>query len=364
MAKQIAYCADGTWDSSTSHTNVYKLYKALSVSADQMPLYDDGVGANGDPIVKLVGGAFGTGLWQKIKDGYTKIAHVYEAGDRVFLFGFSRGAYTARSLAGMITACGLPTQDFSDDMVDTAFDAYRDRANRAGKLKQLADCNLVNPEITMVGVWDTVGSLGIPSCFGGVDPIAYGFLDTSLHPGIKNAFQALAMDERRAQFPPTFWNGPAAPGQTLKQVWFTGCHSDVGGGEPDDLPGTTALSDITLGWMMSQATTLGLQFDPAMLEQYTIPLASEFALDKAHESWKILCGFPRRRSIDKNSSIANSVLIRCVEESTWRPQNLIFENGALSSGYQIVNVVKDPAAATPGAAQTARVGTVGGTSGH
>ena len=111
--KRIAYCADGTWDSSTSHTNVYKLYKALNVTSDQMPFYDDGVGASGNPIVKIVGGAFGTGLWEKIKEGYTKIAHVYEAGDSVFIFGFSRGAYTARSLAGMITACGLPTQDFT-----------------------------------------------------------------------------------------------------------------------------------------------------------------------------------------------------------------------------------------------------------
>jgi len=345
MSKKIAYCADGTWDSSTSHTNVYKLYKALVIGADQMPLYDDGVGASGDPIVKIAGGAFGTGLWEKIKEGYVKIAHVYEAGDPLFIFGFSRGAYTARSLAGMIMACGLPTQDFTDDMVDTAFDAYRDKANRANLLKKLDACKLVAAEITMVGVWDTVGSLGIPSCFGGVDPIAYGFLDTSLHPSIKNACQALAMDERRAQFPPTLWQGPAAPGQTLEQVWFTGAHSDVGGGEPDDLPGTTALSDITLGWMMSKANALGLQFDPAVLAQYTMPLDPELALDKFHESWKVFCGFPKRRSIDKNASIANSVAVRCAEESTWRPQNLVFVNGSLASSYQFVGVVKDPASA-------------------
>src|ERR1700678_4611030 len=108
MSKTIAYCAEGTWDSSTSHTNVYKLYKSLTTSASQIPLYDDGVGASANPILKIVGGAFGTGLWQKIKDGYTKIAHVYEAGDALYIFGFSRGAFTARSLAGMIMAFGLP----------------------------------------------------------------------------------------------------------------------------------------------------------------------------------------------------------------------------------------------------------------
>jgi uncharacterized protein (DUF2235 family) len=356
MSKRIAYCADGTWDTSKSHTNVYKLFKALDVSGDQMPFYDDGVGANGDPISRLLGGAFGTGLWEKIKEGYTKIAHVYEAGDKVYIFGFSRGAYTARSLAGMIMACGLPTQDFTDDMVDTCFDAYRDKLNRAAKLQTLANCNLVNAEITMVGVWDTVGSLGIPSGVGLVDPILYGFLDTGLHPSIKNACQALAMDEKRAQFPPTLWDGPPAPGQTLEQVWFTGAHSDVGGGEPDDLPGTTALSDISLGWMMSKANAQGLQFDPAVYAQYTMPLLPELALDKFHQSWNILCGFPKKRSIDPNSSIANSVLIRCTEDSSWRPQNLTFAGGSLAPTYQIVSVVKDPTTAAPDSAASGATG--------
>jgi len=350
MSKRIAFCADGTWDSSTSHTNVYKLYKALATTADQMPFYDDGVGASGNPIVKLVGGAFGTGLWQKIKDGYTKIAHVYEAGDQLYIFGFSRGAFTARSLAGMITACGLPTQDFTDDLVETAFSAYRDKVNRADLLKKLANCNMVNPEITLVGVWDTVGSLGIPSAIGAIDPIAYGFLDTKLHPNIKNAYQALAIDERRAQFPPTLWQGPPAPGQILEQVWFTGAHSDVGGGEPDDLPGTTALSDITLSWMLSVASALGLQFDAEVMKQYLFPGDPALALDAFHESWKVFCGFPIRRSIDANASIANSVSIRCLDDASWRPQNLKFDGAALASSYQIVPVVKQPGVAAAGGA--------------
>ena len=363
MSKRIAFCADGTWDSSTSHTNVYKLFKALTTTADQVPFYDDGVGADGDPIVRLVGGAFGTGLWNKIKDGYKKIAHTYEAGDQVFLFGFSRGAFTARSLAGMIAASGLPTQNFTDDMVDIAFDAYRDKLNRAGKLKQLASCNMdPNPEITMVGVWDTVGSLGIPSVIGQVEQLAYGFLDTSLNPKIKHGCQALAIDERRAQFPPTLWTGNPVAGQTLEQVWFTGAHSDVGGGEPDDLPGTTALSDITLGWMMGKANGFGLQFDPEVLKKYTTPSNAELALDKFHESWKVFCGFPIRRQIDKTACIANSVVVRCADDSSWRPQNLSFINGALAPEYEIVEVVSLPTpqagqAAAAQATQTAGTGT-------
>jgi len=339
MSKRIAFCADGTWDTADKHTNVYKLYKALPVSADQMPFYDDGVGADGNPISRLLGGAFGTGLWQKIKDGYTKIAHVYEAGDSLFLFGFSRGAFTSRSLAGMIAACGLPTKNFKDDLVDTAFKAYRDKDDRQALLGTLKDYGMVPAEITMVGVWDTVGSLGIPAAIGAVDPIAYGFLNTGLSPVIQNAYHALAIDEKRAEFPPTLWSSQPAPGQTLEQVWFCGVHSDVGGGEPDDLPGTTALSDITLSWMMSKASALGLQIDPGIQAQYTLPLDAKYSLDTLHTSWNVLCGFPRVRSIDEKSTIANSVLLRYQHDNTYRPPNVKFENGVLAGGYATAAIV-------------------------
>ena len=151
------------------------------------------------------------------------------------------------------------------------------------------------------------------------------------------------MDERRAQFPPTLWTGDAAPGQTLEQVWFTGAHSDVGGGEPDDLPGTTALSDITLGWIMDKASALNLQFDSIVRQQYSCPLSPVFALDAFHESWTVISGFPIRRKIE-NLLIANSVLVRCEGEDSWRPANLSFENGALAAGYRIVDVVNHPGA--------------------
>jgi uncharacterized protein (DUF2235 family) len=344
MSKRIAFCADGTWNSSANNTNVYKLFKSLTVSADQMPFYDDGVGADGDPIWKLVGGAFGTGLWQKIKEGYTKIAHVYEAGDPLFLFGFSRGAFTARSLAGMIAACGLPTENFTDDLVETAFQAYRDKDDRQSLLEKLKGCNMYPAKITMVGVWDTVGSLGIPSVFGAVDPVLYGFLDTGLNPAVLNAYHALAIDERRAQFPPTLWTSQPAQGQKLEQVWFCGVHSDVGGGEPDDVPGTTALSDITLSWMMSKAAALGLQMDSTVQAQFASPLDPEYALDTLHTSWNVLDGFPKVRSIDKKAVLANSVLVRCQHDSSYRPENLAFDNGVLSSLYGTAIVVSPPQA--------------------
>jgi len=348
MSKRIAFCCDGTWDSASNKTNVYKLYKALTVSAQQMPFYDDGVGANLLPIEKLLGGAFGFGLFGKIKEAYKKIAHVYEKDDEIFLFGFSRGAYTARSLAGMITACGLPTQNFSDDLVDTAFDAYRDKANRQTILSKLANNNLYNAKIKMVGVWDTVGSLGIPSVIGKVDPILYGFLDTSLSPCVQNAYHALAIDEMRCEFPPTLWTSVPAPGQTLEQVWFCGVHSDVGGGEPDDGDGSAALSDITLSWMIDKASALGLDFDETITAQYAVPLDSKYATSKLHTSWSPLCGAPIVRSIPNNASMSNSVSLRLQKDSSWHPENVVLESGALSSNYQLVNVLRAPAAVAGG----------------
>ncbi len=127
MPKKIVFCADGTWDNANNRTNVYKMYNAIPTMAGQVAFYDSGVGASNNPVWKILGGAFGSGIWQKVADAYSTIAHVYEKDDEIYLFGFSRGAYTARSVAGMIAACGLPTGAFSDNLVETAFHAYRDR---------------------------------------------------------------------------------------------------------------------------------------------------------------------------------------------------------------------------------------------
>jgi uncharacterized protein (DUF2235 family) len=344
--KKIVYCADGTWDGKSNATNVFKFFSALLVTSQQMPFYDSGVGADGNPLEKLVGGAFGTGLFQKIKDGYTKIAQVYEDGDEVFLFGFSRGAYTARSLGGMIAACGLPSKNFDDQLVDKAFQAYRDRSKRAAILASLSSqYAMSDAQITMVGVWDTVGALGIPAIFGGVDPAIYGFLDTSLSPKVLNAFQALAIDERRKEFPPTLWTSNAAPGQTVQQVWFCGVHGDVGGGyDVGSDASTTQLSDITLSWMINNALSLGVAFSPAALRQYVYPLDPAYALDQLHESWTPLWGFPVRRSVLPASTLANSVLIRCLHHVGYSPGNLTLQAGNPAPTYPLIVVVSDPPA--------------------
>lgn len=336
MSKRIVFCADGTWDTATSRSNVYLFYKSLLVTGDQMPFYDDGVGSEGALILKVVEGAIGAGIQQKIKDGYTKIAQVYEEGDQIFIVGFSRGAYTARSLAGMIADCGLPTKNFSTDLVNTVFQAYRDPHNRANILQKLADCSMFPAQINMIGVWDTVGSLGLTAALGGVDPVV-SFLDTNLHPNMLHAYHALAIDEKRPQFQPTLWNTPMQ-GQTLEQVWFSGFHSDVGGGAFPRQPGVPALSDIPLAWMMSKAQALGLQFDPLVLAALPFPLDQSYAvlaLNPPNDG----IGQIELRSIADGATLADSVVIRC-QNPNLRPHNIKFVNGALAPSYGIANVVR------------------------
>ena len=310
MPKNVILCCDGTWNHpanpskvSDCDTNVYKLYRASLATATQIRHYDDGVGAGGKPIDHLLGGAIGAGLFAKVKSGYTFIAQTYLPGDDIFLFGFSRGAYTARSVAGMIATCGLPTQSaVTDQLVDIAFQAYRDVKNRATLLAQLQAQDWVkNPSIKVVGVWDTVGALGIPgSLFAGLNEQQYGFLNTTLSAVIQNAYQAVAIDERRSEFVPTLWvRSPQAPdAQVMEQVWFSGVHCDVGGGYNE-----TGLSDITLSWMMSKAASQQVSFDPDTFNKYT-NLDAKHALDVAHESWSMMWGFPRMRSVPATACIA------------------------------------------------------------
>jgi uncharacterized protein (DUF2235 family) len=349
MAKRIIFCADGTWNDAATNTNVYKIFKAMNFTAEQCPIYDDGVGSDGNTILRIIGGAFGEGLDEKIKNGYTRVSHLYEAGDQLFIFGFSRGAYTARSLAGMILICGLPTQNVDDNLTEQAFEAYRehDMTKRQQDLDALKKQYVVEiPEITMVGVWDTVGSLGVPAIFGGIDMLRYKFLDTTLHPNIKHAYHAVSIDERRRSFPATLWSGPPAPGQVIEQVYFTGVHCDIGGGYPE-----TGLSDITLGWMMSKAQALGVDFDPAVYAMYT-NIDPKHSLDQKHESWSATWGFPCSRVIADNVCISNSVLTRLQHDASYHPTNLKHNTGVLAGSYSVVPVV--------GAEQAIAVGVAGG----
>ncbi len=344
MPKKIVFCADGTWDDPNSDSNVCRLYNALeNLPNVQIPMYDSGVGANGLGLDKWLGGGLGAGLFGKIKDGYSAIAGQYEPGDPIFLFGFSRGAYTARSLAGMIAICGLPTKYQTDSKcVDTAFEAYRNAAHRDELLEMLNETYVMDKAVLqLLGVWDTVGSLGIPAIFGEIDPVQYGFLSTELHPDVRNAVQALAIDERRMQFQPAIWSTCSTPSQSVTQVWFAGVHCDVGGGYPSD-PGGFSLANITLRWMAGFAAAQGLVFKAGSLP--ATATASD-ALATLHDSrtgaYQIFP--PHIRAIDATASLASSVAARTQHPgSAYAPQNLCFTGGQLASTYVIVNVDAPP----------------------
>src|SRR6202035_4418890 len=147
------------------------------------------------PRDHVSGGAMGEGLFQKVQDCYQFLSNVYDSGDLIFVFGFSRGAYTARSTTGMIAGFGVPTINLDNMTVRRIFDAYResDPVKEAYAMQDVT--------IQMIGVWDTVGSLGIPGIFFNLlNQKKYGFLDTALHPSVKHAYHAVSIDERRAQF--------------------------------------------------------------------------------------------------------------------------------------------------------------------
>lgn len=330
---RIAYFCDGTWNDPASNTNVWRMHNAtLHIVDEQSAGYDQGVGTDGNPLDHLFGGALGLGLIGKIKDGYTYIANLYTPGDDIFIFGFSRGAYTARCIAGMIAVCGLPTQKTDPGFLDAAFSVYRKQADIA----TLAAYAMFDAQLKMVGVWDTVGSLGIPAFWGGIDDAQYGFLSVQLHIDVKNAYHALALDEQRKQFPATLWQPPFDATQNVEQVWFTGVHSDVGGGyTPDPNDNGTRLADITLGWMMGHAQALGLVFDPAVVSNFIAPtgdtvLGGRYATDVLHDSRTGLYAAipPVHRPVAAGSTssgspiISNSIVIRCEHDTSYRPVNL------------------------------------------
>lgn len=338
MPKRLVFCADGTWDDPSADSNVSQFYQALdNIPTVQIPIYDSGVGTSGVAFEKLLDGAVGADLFQKIKNGYAAVASQFQPDDEIFLFGFSRGAYTVRSLAGMIAICGLPTLFQIDSRcVDIAFEAYRNAAQREQLLQDLMQQYAMNnAKIRLLGVWDTVGSLGIPAIFGGVDPIQYGFLSTDLHPDILNAVQTIAIDEQRMQFQPTLWTTSSSPDQTVIQVWFTGVHCDVGGGYPPDENGAR-LANITLRWMVQYAERIGLTFKvPAGGGQ----LATD-AVATMHQSrtglYKL---FPAHaRNIAPDSSLSSTVNLRLQSSSEYRPTNLHIVECKLATTYDVIPV--------------------------
>jgi uncharacterized protein (DUF2235 family) len=274
LKKRLVVFCDGTWnDASTGldFTNVAILSRAVRATTGtggvlQVVLYLRGVGTAGLDITQTVDGATGLGIDDNIRSAYSFLAQNYVPGDEIFLFGFSRGAFTARSLVGLINATGLLKRG-SLNRLGKAWLYYRDRESLPHTPTKFmgntpgADVH-TDVTINFLGVWDTVGAVGIPShLFDKVNQKLYGFYDTNLCPIVRRAYHALAIDEHRDTFVPTLWTGiKPTTCEDVQQVWFAGAHSDVGGGYP-----TRALADIPLLWMAKKAEDAGLVLDWGVL---------------------------------------------------------------------------------------------------
>ncbi len=299
--KRIVICADGTWNTprmtsgdEPSATNVWRFYRLVRDHAadgtPQLAYYHPGVGT-GALFDRIVGGAFGRGLSRNILDCYRFLVEQYTPGDHVYLFGFSRGAYTVRSLAGLIRNCGIidrakyPPGDARECVIGEAFALYRKRGDdtapsAARALDFRATHSHPDFRMTCIGVWDTVGALGIPvGLLGRISSrVLYGFHDVTLSSWVDRGFQAIAIDEHRRPFAPTLWQqqpDAKAQGQIVEQVWFTGAHADVGGGYGAD---ERELANLTLRWMVNRVTSrTGLELDLA-------PLAGAPSVVAMHDS--------------------------------------------------------------------------------
>jgi uncharacterized protein (DUF2235 family) len=269
--KRLVVCCDGTWNEPASDnvTNIEKIARTVSTDPDQcdqvqqLVLYVGGVGI-GYKLDRLLGGAFGSGLFNNVKTAYRFLALNYEEGDEIFAFGFSRGAYTARSLVGMIGFIGLLTREsLVANKLPEAVDRYQRKEPKNGGFGSSNEefkrdfCHPKTPT-KFLGVFDTVGALGVP----GLLPKDHQFHDINLGDSVECARQALAIDEDRMVFAPCLWNAPTRP-ERVRQVWFEGAHSDVGGGYPQ-----TGLSDTALLWMVGEASRQGLVFDKPLLDTY------------------------------------------------------------------------------------------------
>ncbi|KAF7595507.1 hypothetical protein BBP40_005843 [Aspergillus hancockii] len=307
MKRLIVLC-DGTWFDSTNASarefpsNVTRFSRALSPYAvekgekiPQIAFYQPGVGTS--PGVKLRGGIYGAGLSANIRAAYGFLCHNWEKGDEIFFFGYSRGAYTVRSIAGLISSLGLLTKRGMDQFPRVYNQYYNHRPGQdspefdevfRNELMKKGDLRLVGDAIKIIGVWDTVGFHWTNGTGEKIE-----FYNQKLPEDVKHAYHALALDEDLGPFTPTLWEIPNGGTQDLQQVWFSGTHGGVGGGNQD-----SRLPDISLGWMIAQCSEgEKLAFmdgngkdDPPDRDQYYLLDRSIRQADAVREEWRTVDG--------------------------------------------------------------------------
>ncbi|MCK1715047.1 DUF2235 domain-containing protein [Bradyrhizobium sp. 143] len=349
--KRLAIYLDGTFNTLNNNTNVWRLRSLTAQSADQRVYYSQGVGTKRGEIAR--GGVAGYGIDDEIIEAYTWLIENFDDGDEIFIFGFSRGAYTARSLSGLISKCGILKlgAPLSIEQLYARYRLYDAPTIRSLLGKPLAqDASLEEKWLTkysrptkikFIGVWDTVGSMGIPLGSAEAKVHKYRFLDTHLRLDNEYAFHAVALDEHRADFEATFWTRTVKTGETgapdrpiahVEQRWFVGCHANVGGGYASD-----PLSQRPLVWLMEKAGALGLIFREQVVidETQKTPAIN----DSYREFGKGLYHFfskPFQRTVGAdplvgtaattariNETIDGSVFDRWRTDATYRPGNLV-----------------------------------------
>ena len=337
--KRIVICADGTWnepdqiDQKTGKrkpSNVLKVARLVLGRGDdgtsQVVYYHEGVGT-GPGLDKYTGGAFGDGMCANIRDLYRFVVHNYTPGDDLYFIGFSRGAFTVRTLAGFMNKFGLLHKGddyYTSDiykLYESNADQDSDNWKRAFKyVESPHPC----PPIKFIGVWDTVGSLGPPGWIGHaakfVGQDKYKFHDISLNSNIQNAFHALAIDEHRQPFAPSIWTRPNGWNGTLEQVWFPGVHTNVGGGYDPD-----GVANEALQWLIEKAEGLGLEFDAPVVAKYRPCFNSELR-DSMTMMYRTLLGgeYPRPmgQHLQDGEAIHQAAMDRWNLLPDYRPANL------------------------------------------
>ncbi|HFI9759130.1 DUF2235 domain-containing protein [Vibrio parahaemolyticus] len=330
MSKRIVICADGTWNrpekdiKKDQPTNVLRFARSIrpmtSDGVGQQVFYDWGVGSYYDPVV---GGATGVGVQKNIMDCYRYIVQNYEEGDELYFFGFSRGAYTVRALCGLINNCGILKREDSN-LIQSAFNLYKrggktNKPNGINSLKFRTNHCHNSKFVKFVGVWDTVGAMGIPLSFLGLFEDKDEFYDNKIGTNVNIARHALAIDEKREDFEPTIWSPSSAT--DIKQTWFSGVHSDIGGGYMPDSQGLLA-SIPPMRWMACQAAESGLAFEP-----HWISNSQSVGIPKLNKSRRTFYRLKKEylRPIDHGLGevlIHKSVKERWDNDLTYRPKNL------------------------------------------
>lgn len=297
--KRLIVCFDGTWNNpeqedngAPAPTNVFRISNAIADVAGngvrQVKYYHPGVGGEHKGIAaRVLGGAFGAGISRHIQSAYHWLASNYAEGDEIYLYGFSRGAFTVRSLGGMLSRglldlSGLEAAEAWKRVKKAYHEGYR---KKDATIDDWADAdweffhNRGAAPIHFIGVWDTVGALGIPDDLEVLnlldDKDAWQFHDTSLGDHVAHARHAMAIDEMRASFTVTRWSNARQHHDAVEQ-WFPGVHSDVGGGYAD-----ADLSNEALAWMITESRAVGLEFRDGVME-----MIHGNPLGKMHNSYK------------------------------------------------------------------------------